>query len=304
MKKFTVFADDIHPSAVKRLEEVATVFTQFHQIPNLADVDAVILRGHVIDRAEMLRMPRLKVISRHGVGMDTVDVAAAKELGIPIVYTPYANQNAVVELSIALILAALRYPAHFLRTDTHPHPLGYELYGKTVGIIGVGRIGKILSSKLHTAFSVELLGYHPRMDQTALAQHHIRKINTLEELASLSDVLCLTLPLTSETRHMIDGRIIGCMKPHSVLINVSRGGIVDEDALYVALRKKQIFAAACDVMLNEPVPPTHPLLSLENFIGLPHVGANTQQAMYAMAMTAAEDVIAILNGKAPRFPYY
>lgn len=306
MKRFHVFADDIHPSALERLGTIAQVYTEFEKIPSLSDIDAVILRRHVIDRAEMLRMPKLKVISRHGVGMDTVDVAAARELRIPIVYTPYANSNAVVELNVGLILTALRYSDFFASSGDGcvcEACSGYELRGKTVGIIGIGRIGLALSRALQSAFSTRILGYHPRMSREALSKLRIEKAESLKELASLSDVVCLTVPLTEETRNMIDETFFLSMRPHAILINTSRGGIVDESALYSALQEHRIYAAACDVMLDEPVSRTHPLLLLDNFIGLPHIGANTQEAMYQMAMTAVEDVIAVLEGREPSFPY-
>lgn len=304
-QKNIYISEPIHPKAVERLKEYGNVV--FRMDPP-GEVDAVILRAEKITREMMERAPRLKVIGRHGVGMDNVDLAAARELGIPVVYTPMANANAVAELTFTLAVCLLKNicpAAAFYKGGgsgaEFPEPTA-RLRGRTVGIVGMGRIGTIVAGLFRNAFQARILAYQPSQSAEQLAALGAEKTASLEELVSRSDVVTISVPLCASTRNLFNRRVFDSFNRDAILINTARGGIVDEEALRDALAAGRLRAAAFDVLRDEPVPKGHPLLRLDNFIALPHMGANTEEAMYEMAMTVAEDVISVLEGREPLYP--
>jgi D-3-phosphoglycerate dehydrogenase len=265
----------------------------------------------------MKAAPRLKVIARHGVGYDSVDLPAANELGIPVVYTPAANTESVAELAMGFIICLGRkilransvMQSENLLSDkvtlqvmtNRSGLVNADLWGQTMGVIGVGRIGSSLSGKMIAAFNLRVLGYDPYVDAKTMAGYGVQKIDRLEEMLPQCDFVTLHCPGNEETRHMINAHTLELMKPGAYLINTARGMVVDEKALVGALQKNGIAGAALDVFEPEPPLPGNPLLHMENVIVTPHYGAQTAESLYNMATMAAQGVIDVLDGKRPQY---
>lgn len=308
-KKKVYMAEVIHPEAEKKLREYAEVVDT---LDNIEELDAIFLRAHRLNRDQISRAKKCKVIARHGVGMDILDVAACREFGIPITYTPGANSFSVAEFGFTMALALSRnlYQTEYIQKtqgfkEMGPVSLrGNEMRGKTVGIVGAsGRIGQHMAKMFKGAFDCRILGYTRSTPAEKLAEKGIEKVETLEELVSQSDVICISCPLNDKTRKMFNADIFAKVKPGSILINTARGEIVDEEALYDALTKGNLRACGSDVFCDEWNSFNSPLNKLDNFIGFPHVAANTWESMYNMAMWAVDDLIAVLEGKEPKYLY-
>ena len=250
----------------------------------------------------------LKVVANFAVGYDNIDVAACHERGVVVTNTPDVLTNATAELALALMLAAARRLGEAERTvragewsGWEPGQLlGRELSGSVVGIVGLGRIGTRVAELLR-GFDVTLLyvarSPRPPQEEARLGARHV----ALDELLERSDFVTLHAPLTPETRHLIDAAALGRMQPGAVLVNTSRGGLVDTAALARALEEGPLFAAGLDVYEDEPrVPPE--LTRLENVVLAPHIGSATTEARNGMARLAAENVIAVLAGRDPITP--
>ncbi len=264
------------------------------------DVVGVILgldefTAEVFDRAG-----RLKVVSRFGVGVDKVDLKAATAHGVVVTNTPGANTVAVAELTIALILAlARRLPYHdrLVREGRWTPVSGFELCGSGLGLIGMGNIGRGVAKRA-VGFGARILYHDPVAPPQELLTSLEARYCELDDLLSESDIISLHLPLTDETRNLIDGRALGRMKPTALLINTSRGGLVDEQALVEALMQGRLAGAACDAFAQEP-PSDNPLLRLDNFIATPHIGSATRQTSLRMGLMAAENALAVLRSERP-----
>lgn len=309
MRYKVYMAEIIHPDAEKKLREFADVVDNFDHIEEL---DGIFLRAHHLNRDQISRAKKCKVIARHGVGMDILDVEACKEFGIPIVYTPGANTFSVAEFAFTMALCLMRnvYTTEYIQktqgfTEMGPVSLrGNEMRGKTVGIVGAsGRIGRTLASMFKGAFGCEILGYAPHTAAEKLAESGIEKIETVEELVERSDVVSINCPLIPETRKMFDAKMFSHFKPSAILVNTARGAIVDEDALYDALTTGKLRACGSDVFVDEANSFNSPLNKLDNFIGFPHVAANTWESMYNMAMWAVDGLIDVLEGREPKYLY-
>jgi len=284
----------------------------------IGDCNALVVRNTKITRQIMEAAPKLAVIGRHGVGYDTVDIAAAADLGIPIVYTPAANTESVVEISIGFIICLGRkiVEAHAsmqseeLLSDTvtmaimtrQKGLINADLWGKTLGVVGVGRIGSAVSSRMNAAFNMRVLGYDPYVDAEKLAGYGVQKMDRLEEMLPRCDFVAVHCSGSAETRHLINARTLALMKPGAYLINTARGTIVDEAALIEALQRKQIAGAAVDVYDPEPPRPGNPLLHMENVIVTPHFCAMTEESLYNMATMVAQGVLDVLEGRRPQYP--
>jgi D-3-phosphoglycerate dehydrogenase len=250
--------------------------------------------------------PRLKVVGRHGVGLDNVDVEAATELGVWVVNTPEANSESVAEMVLSLALMLSRKVVQSTRAlqenrwNDRNHYVGQELFGKRLGIVGLGRVGSTIARIWHHAFGCPILfrdiGPKPEWESALGA-----KPVSLEELLSTCDYVSLNVPLTHETRGLIGEPQLAMMKQSAFIINSARGPVWQEKAVYRALAERWIAGAAADVFEDEPTAPDNPLLCLENFIGTPHVAAHTQEAMQRMSMVA-EDIVRVIRGQAPRYP--
>ncbi len=267
-------------------------------------VDAIYTYGHpIVDGAMLDRFAGLNVISNFGVGVDHIDVIAANSRGIPVGNTPGILDGATADLAFALILAAGRRIVEgdryargpdFLRYDPS-YMLGREVHGSTLGVFGMGRIGRQVARRAN-GFGMKVL-YHNRNrnDEAEIALG--AKYATKDELLAASDYVVLTVPLTAETRGFIGRAELAQMKPTATLVNVARGAVVDKDALAEAMTARRIFAAALDVTDPEPLPRDHPLLKLDNVIITPHLGSATEETRRRMAELSIVNLFAGLEGK-------
>ncbi len=250
--------------------------------------------------------PGLKVVSQMAVGLDNIDVAACTARGIPVGHTPGVLSDAVADLTIGLMLATARriiegaedVKAGRWQTWSPMGWVGPDLFGSTVGLIGMGRIGAAVARRL-SGFDVRLL-YHNRRP-SPLADAVGAELVSLDELLSASDFVSLHCPYTPETHHLIDAAALARMKPGAILINTARGGVVDQDALLDALKSGTIRAAGLDVTTPEPLPPDHPLLSLPNVVVLPHIGSASLATRLKMADMTVDNLLAGLRGE--RLPW-
>lgn len=248
--------------------------------------------------------PQLKVVSNHAVGFDNIVVADATARGIPVGNTPGILTDATADITFALLLAAARRIVEaekYIREGRwktwHPSMLlGMDLAGKTLGLVGFGRIGRAVAKRA-VGFDMRIVYYSPNAEPEFGAE----KINSLDELLHQSDFVSVHTPLNESTRHLVNADFLSKMKPNAVFVNTSRGGVVDQVALYEALKAKKIFAAGLDVTDPEPLPLYSPLLTLENCIIVPHIGSASEHARDDMARLAAENLIAGLKGE--RLPH-
>jgi D-3-phosphoglycerate dehydrogenase / 2-oxoglutarate reductase len=261
--------------------------------PLAADADALLLGLDQCDASVFAAAPRLRVVSRFGAGVDSIDLEAAARHGVTITTTPNANTIAVAELTLGLLLALARdLPSAIAtaRAGGWTRSPGWELDGKTLGLVGLGRIGRAVAVRA-AAFGMRVIGHDPFVTDVP----HVAPV-TLDELWASADAVSLHLGLEERTRHLVDGAVLARMKPSAVLINASRGGLVDEAALVEALRTGSIAGAAADAFDREP-PTGSPLLVLPNFVPTPHLGAATREAARRMGEAAARNVVAVLTGR-------
>lgn len=268
----------------------------------LPDVDGYIAGLDVIDAQVLAVGDRLRVISRYGAGVDNVDLEAAKAKGIIVTNTPGANSRAVAELTIALLLLLARpvlASVDEMRRGGWPQTTGLSLEGKTVGLIGLGRIGKEVARRL-AGFDCHILGHDIVVDEFVATEYHLELV-TLERLLQESDFVSLHVPLLPKTHHMVDEEFLRTMKAGAFLVNTARGGLVDQDALYRALDRGRLRGAALDVFDVEPPGADNRLLRLPQLIPTPHMGSHADGAANNMGWMALEDCLAVLRGEEPRF---
>ena len=253
------------------------------------------VRGATRVTAEVLESPgRLKLIGRAGVGVDNIDVEAATRKGVVVMNTPGGNSVAVAELTIGLMLTLLRQLVPAIsstrsgRWEKKRFAGGHELFRKTVGLVGFGSVGQIVAQRC-IAFGTTVIAYDPHPVEAS--RRLGVQIVQLEELFRRADIVSLHVPLMDNTRNLVSRSLLGLMRKGSYLVNCARGGIVDEAALADALRDGTLAGAAMDVFATEPVPPDHPLLSLESFLATPHLGASTEEGQLACASQLAEQLV-------------
>lgn len=271
-------------------------------LSELKDADGVIIRIGSIDKATMDECPNLKVIGRPGVGVDDVEVAGATELGIPVVIAPGANTRSVAEHAMAMIFACaknmricdkeMRKGNFSIRSEYK----AFELYGKTLGLIGCGHIGKILA-ELATGIGMKVLVYDPFLKEEVVSGWGYGYRFDMKDILKEADAVSVHTPLTDETRGMIAEKELQMMKKTAILVNCARGGIIDETALVRALKEDWIQAAATDVVVHEPIQTDDPLFSCENLIVTPHMAGQTKEAASGVATLAAEGVLAVIRGE-------
>jgi D-3-phosphoglycerate dehydrogenase len=267
-----------------------------------AGITAIMANGSDIISREVIESSNnsLKVISRTGVGFDKVDILAAKEHNIVVTTTPGANGETVADFTFGLILACSRQIPQLnksLKNAEWNSLKGNDVFGKTIGIAGLGRIGQSVARRA-AAFSMEILGYDPYIDATSMGMLGIRKV-TFDVLLSTSDFVTLHMPANQETTGMINRETLAIMKNSAFLINTARGALVDETALLDALEARMIAGAGLDVFVDEPQTQS-PLFELENAIVSPHIAGNTKESMSRMAEAAVDNVLAVSSGKWPR----
>ncbi len=299
-------------NGLKLLEAETDVRVHFN--PTAEELAAMLPGVHVViagvvpmyDAALLDGAPDLLAVVRHGVGLDNVDLAAATERGICVMYTPQAMIVAVAEHAVGLMLAAAKsfnrcketlLEGAFHRRDQ----LGaVDLHGKTLGIVGCGRIGSRVSKICALGLGMKVITYDPYIsaEQAAAAEAELRP--TLEEVLATSDVVSLHCPLTAETWHMIGQAQLALMKPTAYLINTARGPVVDEQALLAALCAGRLAGAGLDVFEEEPPATDNPLLSMPNVVATPHAAGSSKECLERVSLTMAQEILALLHGEKPQ----
>ncbi len=284
-----VWPHDLPPSREELLAHVRGVDGILSLLTDAIDAEVMDAAG-----------PQLKVISNHAVGFDNIDIAAATARGIPVGNTPEILTDATADFAFALMMAAGR---RILEGDRHVRAglwktwgpstlLGVDFRGATLGLVGFGRIGKGMARRA-AGFDMRVIYYDPlAQPDPAIKASPV----DFETLLHESDFISLHTPLTPETRHLINAETLAKMKPNAVLVNTSRGPVIDLDALYGALKEKRIFAAGLDVTDPEPLPPDHPLLTLDNVVLAPHIASASTSTRDKMALMSARNLIAGLKG--------
>jgi len=257
--------------------------------------DALIVGNDTVDAGVIEAGDRLKLIHMHGTGLDGIDVERATARGILVANAPGANRNAVAELSLALMLmAGRRIDAHIdsLKAGKWERSAGFEVSGKTVGLLGLGNIGRRLVELL-AGFEVQILGYDPQADPGWAREHRVILAADTDQVFAGADFLVLALPLTAETTGIVDARRLALMKPGAYLVNTARGGLVDENALCAAVRAGQIAGAAIDVFAREPLPADSPL-RMPGIILTPHLAATSVETSGNVSTMVARNVVDML----------
>lgn len=274
---------------------------------DVVDCDAILARTAPFPREVIEAAPNLKVIGRHGVGVDNIDVEACTERGIWVTYAPESNASSVAEYTIGMIVALAR---NFLRGDKATRTSDWEfrnrvkgsdLAGKTLGVIGAGRVGSLVAKKARFGLDMEILAYDPYIKEIK-GLPETKLVSDLEQVFRTADFITLHLPATEETRGLIGKKYFDLMKPTAYLINAARGDVVVEKELYEALRTGRIAGAGLDVYDPEPPKPDNPLFTLENVILSPHNAALTTECMTRMALHAAMGIDDVLSGRRPKWP--
>ena len=257
----------------------------------------------VIDAKLMAAAPSLRLVARHGTGFSNVDMDYATSHGIAVSVTAGVNAVAVAEYTVGLMLSAARRIPQASAACAKGSPercqfAGVQITGKTFGIVGVGRIGRAVLDRV-AALGMKVLAYHPRPSASTLSDLPLELVG-LNTLLRQSDVVSLHVPLTRKTFNLIGKNELEMMRPQAILLNLSRGGVVDESALRDALLQNRIFAAATDVLAQEPVRADEPLLGLPNCIVMPHIASMTCETQREIAMTAARQCLDALEGRVPQ----
>lgn len=267
----------------------------------IRDADVLVVGVQRVTHNILKYANRLKVIGRHGVGIDNIDLRAAGLKGIPVVYAPGANAHSVADLTIGLILTLVRkIPFHNRATKDGEWKriVGNEIFGKTLGIFGLGQIGLKVAERAR-GFNMRIIAYDIAKNESLAKQFGII-YKSKEDILRESDFITLHLPYSEETISFVSESELKVMKKNSILINTSRGGIVDEKALYHGLKEAWIAGAALDVFEKEP-PGKSPLFELDNFVATPHIGGITFEGIAKTGMIIAKDIVAVLKGGAPKF---
>jgi D-3-phosphoglycerate dehydrogenase len=304
-KPIVLIAEELSPAATDLLSgdfEIRNVdgADRAALLPALAEVDAVLIRSATkIDAEAIAAAPKLKVVARAGVGLDNVDVKAATAAGVMVVNAPQSNIVSAAEQAIALLFAVAR------RTPLANASLksgewkrskftGVEILDKTVGVVGFGKIGQLVAQRL-AAFGTTIIAYDPYVQPARAAQYGVRMV-TLEELLRESDIVTIHLPKTPETLGLIGERELQLVKPGVIIVNAARGGLVDEDALAIALKEGRIGGVGLDVFATEPTT-SSPLFEFDNVVVAPHLGASTDEAQEKAGTAVAKSVKLALKGE-------
>ncbi|MCL8207059.1 MAG: hydroxyacid dehydrogenase [Actinomycetia bacterium] len=282
--------------------EVVGPLASPEELPDaIRDVDGLLVRTMRIPGDLIRSAPRLKVIAKHGVGTDNIDRQACEERGVKVTVTADANKETVAEFVLGLFIAVAR---HLVAADAavragrfsdRDRLMGREWMGKTIGIVGYGRIGQALAPRLVGGLKARVLVYDPYWPAGAVLPPEARRVDAVETLLEASDGVTVHVPLGPETYHLLNRERIARMRPQSYLVNAARGGVVDGAALYEALRSGHLAGAALDVFDPEPPRADDPLLSLPNVVLAPHLAATTAEAMERMARAAATSILQVLG---------
>lgn len=299
----TFLCEYIHPEARKELEAFSEIVSEWERLP---ECDAAINRNLQMTRDVLNSAKNMKVIAVHGTGMDGVDLDAAKEFGIKVFNTPYRNAASVAELNIALMLMAARKVAQIQKNiaegTSFADPMvvsglqGRELGGKTVAFLGVGEIAKKIIKICKYGFDMHCIGWSRSLTKEKAKELGIEYADSIPEAVKNADFVVLGMALNEETRGIIGEKELAGMKQGAVLINTTRGAVIDEAALLHALMPQEdngmphLCAAGLDVITEEPMTKDHPLYLLPNVVLTPHIGANTEEALYRVGMACVEGI--------------
>jgi len=268
----------------------------------VGDIDAFLCGDDGITRAVLQKaLPRLKVISKYGIGLDKIDVAAATEFKIPVCFTPGVNHTAVAEQTFLLLLALEKnflYAVDATRKGQWKRKTGHEIMVKTIGIVGLGRIGKEVAIRAR-AFGLTPIGYDIFWDEAFAAKHEVKRAASVDEIFTQSDYISLHTNLTKETRDMVNAASIARMKKGVIFLNCARGEIVNTTDMVAALKSGHVGGYGADVLDQEPPPPDHPLLHEPNCIVTPHVSSRTHESVQRQATMSVKNLIAVLDGQKP-----
>ncbi len=312
MKQKILIVQPIHERGVRVFDErfdvrvasdpsVATVLKEIRGVAGVV-VRTAPFPGEIIEAADAL-----KVIGRHGVGVDNIDVKAATEKGIVVVYTPDANATSVAEHTITAIGALAKRAVSYDRAtregrwEIRNSYKAVDLDGKILGLVGIGRIGSMVARRAAAAYNMKVIAFDPYIRPETADRLGVSILARMDDVFGQADVVSLHTPLTPETRGLVNEAKLRLMKPTSFLINFSRGEVVDEKALCMALRSGVIAAAAIDVYDPEPPLRDNPLFALENILLSPHSAALTEECVIRMATGAAEGIVDVLSGKKPQY---
>jgi D-3-phosphoglycerate dehydrogenase len=285
--------------------EIVTARGPLNEADTLAkvgDIDAYICGDDAITRKVLEKArPRLKVISKYGIGVDKIDVKSATEFGIPLLFTPGVNHTTVAEHTFLLLLALeknLLFHTDSTRQGGWKRKTGHELLEKMIGIIGLGRIGKEVAVRAR-AFGMKVIAYDLYWDEKFAAAHEVKRATSQDEVYAAADYLSLHTNLTPETKDMINAASIAKMKKGVLLLNCARGEIVHTADMVAALKSGQVGGYGTDVLDQEPPPPDHPLLKLPNVVCTPHVASRTYESVQRQATTAVKNLILAMRGEKP-----
>lgn len=290
---FTV--TEISGLTAENLEQHAAAF---------ASAEGLLGSGGKVDAELLAKAPKLRAASTISVGYDNFDVDALNQRGVALMHTPTVLTETVADTMMALVLSsarrvvevAERVKAGEWQSSIGPDWFGVDVHHKKLGILGMGRIGLALAQRAHAGFGMPIL-YNARKHHPEAEQRFDAEYCDLDTLLQLSDFLCISLPLTEQTHHLIGREQLAKMKKSAILINAGRGPVVDEQALIAALKDGTLYAAGLDVFEQEPLPVSSELLTLPNVVALPHIGSATHETRYGMAKDAVDNLIAALSGQ-------
>ena len=306
MKVF--LCESIHPKALAYLKTRAEIVSSWDE---LETVDVIINRNLKLPFEVLSKAKHLKVIAVHGTGSDGIDLQYCENHNITIIYVPFQNSNSVAELIVTFALTMLRklpladrlVISGKLTQNAPPELFGNELHGKTFGLIGVGDIARRVARMVKTSFDCRVIGYDPYYQEEKATKVGVERCMTIEELLGQADIVNISVHYSESTANLINAERLALCKPNMLLINTSRGGIVDEGALYDALKSRKIGGAACDVWLHEPPSTDNPLVGLDNVLATPHLGANTDEALLRVGMQMVEEIFSVMDGRGAKLTY-
>jgi len=305
-------ADPIHAAGLARLRSSYDVaflpeMTQpDRRAEAIAAADAIVVRVFKIDERLLDGAPKLKLVAKHGSGVDNIDIPAATQHRVLVCNTPGgANSSSVAEGAVTLMLSVLRQVRAMDacvregRFNERWKLTLHELWGKTVGLIGFGQIARVAARICGAGFNARVLAYDPFVAAADMQKAGATKVETLADLAAQADILSVHVPLSKQTEHLIGAEVLAAMQPHAIIVNTSRGGLIDEQALIQALRDKRIAGAGLDVFEQEPPAADNPLFGMQNVVLSPHVAGVTEDSLKGMAMSVAEVIDNVFAGRRP-----
>ena len=309
-----LISEKVAEDTIKYLENNGVIVKHGHGLDreticeDICDCDAVMVRTMRIDRHVLERAPRLKVIAKHGVGCDSIDLVSAERMGIPVVYSPGSNSLSVAEHTIALMLSC----AHCIHKANRSYSEGNycikdtlditEISGKTLGLLGLGNVALHVARIANLGFDMRIKGFSKHNDK--VLPSYIERVKIIDDIFREADFISLHIPVNTETKDLINRSQITKMKKSAFLINTARGEIVNTEDLIKSLESGDIAGAGLDVSSPEPCLPDSKLFSLDNVVLTPHIGASSKESMVRMGLMAAEGVVDVLNGRKPRYIYH